>query len=218
MSNMKKMELSGMFFRFLGLVGVCAALSGCGHVPVTTLVKLRSFDPLTMDARVVRVAMRAPDWLEPRSGGAAITLTATQEGDARPTVKESFQLELAREPDERRAVEGFATRGARVWAFRLTPADAERMRAMQAEWRARKAQGKTGERGWKIDLGASVAGCRRGEAVPGPVISTTYLRPDVETGYLPLLKDLDLRKAASDQGADFDAETPPCGKIEDRAG
>lgn len=192
-------------------------LAACGHTPATTLIKLRSFDPLTMDPGVVRVAMRAPDWLEPRPGGAAIKLSVLREGDSRPELEEVYRLEVAKEAEERRAVASFAAQGAQIWPFRLTAADAERMRATQAAWRARAAAPKPGEAKWRMTLGAEIAGCRRGDAPTGAIFSTTYLRPDVETGYLPLLKDVDLRKVARDAGKDFDAETPPCGKIEDRA-
>jgi hypothetical protein len=218
MSNIKKMEIRMILPFRLSLVALLAAtLASCGHVPVSTMVKLRSFDPLTMNPDAVRVAMRAPAWLEPKPGGASIQLKATREGQTKPEVEERFALELAREPDERRAVDEFGAAGARVWAFRLSPQDAQRLRAMQAQWRERVAQKKAGEPGWRLTLGADISGCRRGEGVAGPVISTTFLRTDAETGYLTLLKDVDLRKVATEAGADFDAETPPCGKIEDRA-
>ena len=65
----------------------------------------------------------------------------------------------------------------------------------------------------EVILSSDIKGCRRTAGKSGPVIATTYLKPDAETGYVVLLRDLDLRKVAKDAGVDFDADTPPCGKI-----
>jgi hypothetical protein len=46
------------------------ALSGCMHVPVTTLYKLWSFDMATADPAILRVATRVPSYFSARPNGA----------------------------------------------------------------------------------------------------------------------------------------------------
>lgn len=196
-----------------GLIGLVLLLAGCGHVPVSTMVKLRSFDPLTVDVAALRIAMRAPGWLEPVPGGAFIELTAKEKGKTEPLLKERFALEPAGEGAELDQLREFEKKGDRIWAFRLGKKEAERLRAIQAQMRAIRAVTNAQTPKRDVILTSEIKGCRRGEGATGPVIGTTYLKPDAETGYLVLLRDMDLRKVAADAGKDFDAETPTCGKI-----
>ncbi|MGL4324399.1 MAG: hypothetical protein ACRCTD_10200, partial [Beijerinckiaceae bacterium] len=158
-------------------------------------------------------AMRAPDWLEPVPGGASIELIAKEKGSTEPLLKERFSLEPAGEGGELDQLKEFEKKGERIWAFRLGKKEAERLRAIQAQARAIRAASNAQTPKREVILTSDIKGCRRGEGEAGPVVATTYLKPDAGTGYVVLLRDMDLRKVAKDAGVDFEAETPPCGKI-----
>ena len=135
------MSFFGSITKWAGLAALPALLSGCGHVPVSTMVKLRSFDPLTVDVAALRIAMRAPGWLEPVPGGASIELVAKEKGNTEPLLKERFSLEPAGEGGELDQLKEYERKGERIWAFRLGKKEAERLRAIQAQARAIRAAG-----------------------------------------------------------------------------
>lgn len=136
--------------------GLSLLLSGCGHVPLTTMAKLRNFDIATADPAQLRVAIRAPDWLEPREGGAAI-LFKLKQGDAAER-EERFALEPAEEPAETAQLAGHRLPGERIRAWRIAAAEVARARAFQEEGRAARIArpGRT-----QFTVATALDGCRR---------------------------------------------------------
>jgi hypothetical protein len=193
---------------------LAVVLSGCGHVPLTTMARLSSFDPGSVDPAQLRVAIRAPDWMEPRSGEAMLKFTLGRRGGP-PAREERFALEPAETPQETARLAAHRRTGERVWPWRVTAADVARIRALQAEAQALRATDPSLDR---LTLGAAIEACRRGEAPAGPIRTTTFLQPDAATGYLTLLEGVDLRETARKAGVDLDEKLPPCGKAALRAG
>ena len=193
--------------------GLSLLLSGCGHVPLTTMAKLRNFDIATADPSQLRVAIRAPDWLEPREAGAAILFKLKQGDEA--AREERFALEPAEEPAETAQLAGHRLPGERIRAWRIAAAEVARARAFQEEGRAARLArpGRT-----QFTVATALDGCRRGALREGPILTTTLLRTDAAAPYLPLLVDVDLRKVTREAGKDLDAELPACGKSAMRAG
>ncbi len=62
-------------------LAVAACLSGCNGVPLATQWKLRSYDLSTADVAPLRVALRAPDWLEPTPASARVVATYWRDGE-----------------------------------------------------------------------------------------------------------------------------------------
>lgn len=200
--------------RFGGAVLLAVGLSGCGHVPLTTMARLSTFDPGAIDPAQLRIAIRAPDWMEPRRGEATLKFTLGRRGGT-PVREERFALEPAEAPQETARLAAHRRAGERVWPWRVTAADAARIRALQAEARALRAGDASLDR---LTLAAGIEACRRGEAPAGPIRTTTLLQPDAATGYLTLLDGVDLRETARKAGVDLDERLPPCGKAALRAG
>lgn len=188
------------------------ALAGCGHVPLSTMARLRSFDAMTLDPAQLRIAIRAPDWIEPRPDGAKLTFKVSRDGAL--LREEAFVLEPAEELAERARLAAFQRRGERIAPLRVSTADADRIRALQMEMQALRAAGagKTA-----LSVAAAVEACRRGETPAGPIRTTTLLQPDPATGYLVLLDEVDLRETARKAGVDLTEKLPPCGKSTLRA-
>lgn len=198
-----------MSFRFhlaLALLLILMAgllTGGCGHVPITSLYKLSSFDVAHADPAVIRAAARAPAALAPRPQGARLTVTHRVPGGSQD-VAEVFILEEVREAAELRQVERFRREGYPLTVYRLSEADVRRVKALQGTLLADRAAG----RGGHGSLGVAVDACARGVLPPGALLSSTYLKLDAETGYLPVLEDVDLRKEISPEA--FARAVPPC--------
>lgn len=182
--------------------GLAALLAGCGHVPVSTMVKLRSFDALRFDPSLMRIATQSPDWLAPRPGGAHLKLTLKHDDETRI---ERFALQ---EATKDAGLASFEKAGRRIDVFRLSEADAARVRALQAEGLERRV--KSGAKG-SATIAADIAACRRRDLPDGPILGSTLIEVDPGQGWMTLLSSVDLRKAAADAGEALSDRLPPCG-------
>jgi len=181
---------------------VALMLAGCGHVPVSTLVRLRAFDALRFDPAQLRIAAQSPDWLAPRPGGAHLKLTLRRGEETRV---ERFALQSA-PPDG--GLAAFAKAGHRIDVFRLAEADIARVRAMQADGLTRREDGSKAT----AVLAADIDACRQRDIPDGAILGSTLIEVDRAQGWMTLLSNVDLRKTASDAGVSLDARLPPCGR------
>jgi hypothetical protein len=97
--------------------------------------------------------------------------------------------------------------GMRLSAYRASDEDIVRIRNLQAEGRAYR-QSHPGQTRMTIRISAD--SCRLGSLPQGPLMTTTFVRPDVATGYLVFLRDVDVRKAAADVGTRLEEWVPAC--------
>lgn len=181
-------------------------LAGCGHVPVTTIYKLWSFDFAHADPGALRAAIRVPEALMARPGGAKLTLTHNSSGSTAPVV-ETFVLEEVKDPRELQQLGRYGRSGYPITAYKLAAADVQKLKNLQAEINAARAAGKADARG---NLGVSIDACHRKSMPQGALLSSTYLKLDEEAGYMPLMEDVDLRKEISPE--DLAKQVPQCGR------
>ena len=190
------------------------ALSACGHMPVSTMVALRNFDFAAFDPAGLRAAVRAPDWIDARPGGARLTVSLWTSGRENEKRTEVFVLTEANAAHDAAALASHRVSGTRLVAYRIAEADFARVRSLQAEGRDMKQQN-PGRSHMKLTI--DVDGCRRGPIPDGPILTTTLLKPDSGSGFLVFLDRVDLRRVVAGAGANLEMELPPCGKFAARA-
>lgn len=180
--------------------GVLAvALGGCGHVPVASMIELAKIDFATTDFAELRAAATLPPPLAPLPGQTRLKLAvAFQDGEREERV---FVLREVTDPAERAQV---ARLGAGTTAFRLDPADAEKLAAARTEIKQRKAEGRRGS----VTLSVEPAACRTAKLPAGELPVSTYLRTAETGSYVALTRRADLKALI---GPDKIAEIPPCG-------
>jgi hypothetical protein len=180
------------------------ALSACGHVPVTSIYRLRNADFATADPALLRAAVRIPAALVPLPAGVNLDIKSWTEGGSDSREEHFVLRELTAETDlaalrsEQRA--GFA-----IHVFRIDPADLPRIRELQATRRQLDPKTPRQRRG---SLGISAEACRAGAVPDGPLLFTTYILLDPRDGYVPLTVDVDLRAIV--QNKDLDSKFSPC--------
>jgi hypothetical protein len=212
---MFKMEFL-MRFRSLAVAFALAAiLSACGHMPVPTMVALRHFDFATFDPADLRVAVRAPDWIDARPGGARLMASLWTTGRETDKRVEAFVLTEANAVQDAAGLAEHRASGTRIVAYRIAEADFARVRSLQSQGRNMNQQN-PGRSHMKLTV--DVDGCRRGDLRDGPILTTTFLKPDAASGYLTFLDRVDLRRVVREAGKDLDTELPVCGKFSARAG
>jgi len=176
--------------RLLLCACVSIALVGCGHMPVTSMLKLARVDFETSDPAQLRAAIKLPKILRTRANGVSLRI-AVRVGRA-PEEAREFLLrelpppsELAREADV----------DSHVFAYRIDEADLPRLAAFRAELIAKKSSGQGGS----ISISVQPQACKTAELPEGPVYLTTFLRTAETGSYVTLARDVDLRTLAPEQ-------------------
>jgi hypothetical protein len=187
------------FLRYSLLLLGLLAMTGCSHMPVTSMVKLARIDFETTDPAQLRAAIKLPRTLRPQPNGVLLRI-AVQVGRA-PEEARDFMLRELPEPAE--LVRG-AGSGSHVFAYRIDDSDLVRLKAFRSELIARKSSGQKGS----ISISVRPQACRVGELAEGPVFFTTYLRTAETRDYVPLARDVDLRSIVPDAAV---AGIPRCG-------
>jgi hypothetical protein len=169
-------------------------------------MKLRRLDPLAADPRHIRIAVRLPDGLQVRKGGAMMEIGARRqdknEEDLQKFVFEKVHGgpvagELALEAGSDEAA------GTHIEIFRVAERDFARIQALQQKVRAWKAEAPDEVKG-SLSIGA--AGCRIAALPQGSLYVTTFLKTDPARPFFTVTRKADLRKLAGS----LEAELPPC--------
>lgn len=186
-------------------------LTGCGHVPVSTMWALRNFDSLSVDPAHLRAAVRLPRAFQPRPGGVKVVATWGRKGVPESEKKIEIALQETSLSSEGPALAQEIRHGAYLQVYRVAPDDVPRLRALQAEIARAKAE-KRADHG---SLGVGADACRIDDLPDGPILMTTFLKMSDETGWLTVLKDIDLRTAVTKERS-LEEIVPPCGKLPQR--
>jgi len=168
------------------------ALSGCGHMPVTSMVRLARVDFQTTDPARLRVAVKLPHMLRARADGSVL----------RVAVRLASGREEARDFALREVSETDVEPGAQ--AFALAAADIVQLRA----FRAALMQKQTGGSGGSLTISVRPDACRSTPLPSGPVLFTSWLKTAETGGYVALARDVDLRTIKG--GQDIAANIPAC--------
>ena len=179
---------------------VMLAMSGCSHMPVTSMVKLARVDFETSDPAQLRAAIKLPRTLRPRPNGVVLRI-AVQVGRT-PEEARDFMLRESPEPAELAREAGADSH---IFAYRIDDADLARLAAFRAELIAKKSSGQKGS----ISISVRPQACKAGELPDGPIYFTTYLRTAETKDYVALARDVDLRSIVSN--AAVVADIPRCG-------
>ena len=172
-------------------------LAACAQMVPSTVAQLGTMNPLTADPGQIEVVLILPKGLEVPPAAARLAVMARRGDDAL-----NGQYLLANDPAPTEGIEAPADTQAR--RFRLTTADAERMRAFQAQagaWEAADPKGTSGS------ISVALGGCLLGQG-PGPdARASVLIRTAPQGPLLPLFRDAPVRRVIG--AAAFDA-LPPC--------
>ena len=180
------------------------ALGGCGHMPVTSMLKLARIDFTNTDPAQLRAAVKLPRVVQPQPQGMALRIGVKLSGGQEEF--EDFVLREVSEPKEVLVLHRELDADTHVFAYRLDPAEVVRLSAFRDA--LKKKQAASGGSGGSLTIAIRPQACRSGELPRRPVMVTTYLRTAETGGYVPLTRDVDLRTI--DPKQDLAAAIPPC--------
>ncbi len=178
------------FQRLVLAIGLTLSAVGCGHMPVTSMVKLARVDFQTSDPAQLRAAVRLPTSLRPLPGGVVLRI-AVKRGRGAEQQRDFVLREIPDPP----ALAQEAGAGTRIYAYRLEEADTARLQSFRAELMAEK----NSAGGGSITISVAPKACTTVALPAGPINFTTYLRTSETIDYVTLARDADLRSIAPDQ-------------------
>ena len=181
------------------------ATAGCGHMPVTSMVRLARVEFDKTDPALLRAAVKLPRMLRPRAQGVALRISVKLRSGEEET--HDFVLREVTDPAELMALRDELDAATHIYAYRLDAKEAARVSAMRESLKQKQAA--SGTRGGSLTIEIKPEVCRTGEIAGQPLLLTTYLRTGETDGYVPLARNVDLRTAVP--GRDLAAEIPGCG-------
>jgi hypothetical protein len=176
------------------LLGLAACLPGAGGPPAA----LARLNPMVVDTRLLRTAVRLPDTA--RIVDSELTMTTALAGSDTPEVRH-FPLIASHDPADRAALGSAAKAGFALAVFRLDPTQAAALDA----WRTRLASTRHG----KLTISLRTDACRVSGNATDPVPMTTYIAAAPAEGFHMLTAETDLVNIARDMGRPF--ALPRCG-------
>ena len=179
-------------------------LAGCGHVPLTSMLKLSRIDFKTTDPASLRVAVKLPAAIRPQRDKLRLRVAVQLPNSAETT--QDFVLSEISDPAELAMLHEEADAGAHVYAYRLDTVEANKLVAFREDLLKKKQEG---SRGGGLKINVVPEACRSGTIASGAVPFTTYLRTPETGSYVALAEDVDMRTVVP--GRDLVAEMPPCG-------
>jgi hypothetical protein len=180
-----------------------AGLSACASVNPMAMAKLVALDPLTADPAQISAAARLPQSLKLRNGDLVLRIKIDSK-DSGIKLDETFALDVR---DGKRGDAGTisAEPGERLQLAKVAQADLPRLGAVQAKAKAHKAKSQqNGEGSMSISI---QGGCKTAEPDAGALPISIYLSTDAESGFYPVISEMDLRKQF---GNDLIASIVPC--------
>jgi hypothetical protein len=171
------------------VIGLLSA--GCGHMPVTSMVKLARVVFTATDPARVRL------WI-------AVRLASGKED------VQDFRLTDVSDPGAVASLRNEIQSGTHVFTYGLDPAEAARLVAFRDA--LKKQQATSGGRRGAITISIAPEACHSGELADGPLLFTTHLRTAETADYVSLARDVDMRSIA--EGRDLATEMPLCGQMD----
>src|SRR5262245_27047486 len=188
----------------LVLLAIAFLLAGCGHMPVTSMIRLARADLAATDPAQLRAAVKLPRVLKLKPAGVALRIGVKLANGEEDT--QDFVLREVSDPADVVALHAELEPNTQIFAYRLDPAEASRLAAFRDA--LKKKQEASGRRGGNLTITVRPDACRAGDLPDRPVYITTYLKTAETGGYVPVARDVDLRTVVP--GRDVTQEIPAC--------
>ncbi|OYU48713.1 MAG: hypothetical protein CFE31_09715 [Rhizobiales bacterium PAR1] len=158
-------------------------LSGCGHVPVTSLLAMSRINFETTDIAAMRAALRIPTAYQARENRMIVEIT--QEG--KPPHRSEFALERVTSASELSLIGSEKRAGTELVVYKLPDPMVAKFEEMRTEARKAKEEKRKGSLTIKLEPDF----CYVAEPPKGSLVFSTYLRTSETRSYVAVLQDLD---------------------------
>lgn len=183
-------------------LGLCTV--ACTSIPPSAMAQLALLDPLTMKPADIRVVVTFPDGIRLKQGDVVMDIV-WKNAETGAETKRHFALELVTGNAVAPKIGRMLREDERLYLLMLNAADAERFQEMQAEVLKARSAGAEGTGSLSVGF---AGGCTADPSLKsGAVRTSVLLRPDGESGYIPVFADMDLMGVLKRAGL---REIPAC--------
>jgi hypothetical protein len=186
------------------IIAATLFLAACGHMPVTSMIKLARVDFSKADPPHVRAAVKLPRTVKPRPQGVALRITVKLANGHEEFA--DFILREVSDPKDLLDLRQELDANSHIFAYRLDEKEAARLAAFRDG--LDKKQAASGGKGGALTIAIRPDACRTSELSGRALFFTTYLRTPETRDYVPLARDVDLRTLVPRD--DVAASIPPC--------
>jgi hypothetical protein len=188
------------------LLTIAILLSGCSGMPISTMVKLRGYDPMMADPAQVRIAIRADQRITIPDGGAVVALRfKTSDGELH--IDDTYIVEIVRNPVLTEELIDGKRRGEAVTVLRLSDKDAEKMTRAQALLKSYIDSSQSGALTFGVDLRDL---CVSSSLPAGDVLVDIFMQTTDDGGYFVFTKDLNPLESSGIEDVTLES-LPVCG-------
>ena len=188
-----------------GILAVCLILPGCAGMPLSTMYKLHTMNPMEIDPAQLKVAIRADERIGIREDGVQVTLEFDAE-DGSLHIDDNYTVVITRNPILTPELVDDKRPGDSVTVLQLSDGDARKMTRAQSQL---KPYSEGSGRG-KLSFGVDVSGvCLHSPIPPGEVLVDIFIQASDVDGFFAFTRDLDLRKSRDVTDAMLD-DLPTC--------
>ena len=180
-------------------------LAGCGHLPVTSMIKLARVDFSKTDPVQMRAAVKLPRTVRPRPQGVALRI-GVKLASGHEEFADFTLLREVSDPKDLLDLRQELDASSHIFAYRLGEKEAARLAAFRDG--LEKKQAASGGKGGALTISIRPDACRTGELSGRALPFTTYLRTPETGDYVPLARDVELRTLISQD--DVAAAIAPC--------
>ena len=152
----------------------------CSGIPISSIYKLRNFDPLATNIDAFYVAVRIPDKFSLLSNGVVLTIGTTGTERDAPHM-ENFYLQPLNENEMITLLNKYGKPRTEIFAFRIGPVDQLRFNTLRSKMKRAKANGATGS------LSIDTKACRKHKEFPDKLLVSTFLKTEETDEFVPII-------------------------------
>jgi len=173
------------------LLALTSLLIGCAGIPLTSVYKMMTANPLEFHPDAIAVAIKRPNYLQVNTGDVIMSININSEN---PFLMVEQQYLLAVDNKPRMPIElmEYFSGSDELTLLKLSSEDATRMKILQQQMKAHLING-----GKSDDFGFSVRvmdGCKKSKTIPKSVLLSSYLRLSIQSDFFALYEDFDIGK------------------------
>jgi len=174
------------------LLSLVLLIAGCAGIPLSSVYKMMTANPLEFHPDAIAVAIKRPHYLQVNTGDVVMSLSINSEIPFL-VVEQQYLLAVDNKPRIPLELMDKFKNDEQLTVLKLSADDVIRMTVLQQQMKSHLING-----GSRDDFGFWVkvnGGCKKSKTIPESVLLSSFLRLDSKSDFFALYEDFDIGKA-----------------------
>jgi len=165
---------------------------GCAGIPLSSVYKMMTANPLEFHPDAIAVAVKRPNYLRVNTGDVIMGVNINSETPFL-VVEQQYLLVVDNNPHIPIELEDNFGSGDELTVLKLSPEDVKRMKVLQQQMKNHLINGGSSDDfGFWVKVGS---GCKKSKTIPESVLLSSFLRLDLQSDFFALYENFDIGKA-----------------------